>query len=259
VWWNNGECHGHRGTPVAHSTDQKRGEKPPRKPGPYGIVTVIYVHGEPQMRTSEHLSGKKTRDLVASPWHSRWLGGKGMASYSGVWLGRFGSINHNARDCALVKICPSEPGAPRCTHSSHISLNRVYHRSSPTIGLRIYANTVGSPKTMRTRASSWVQPPDNGIGTPLRPTIPSFQLLSLPPSLPPPHPPTPTHQHNPTHKLQNPKTHKHKGRCRPMTRPAPRRFGAAHVALLLATVRVILAGLVSPASAHPGTIHVRRG
>jgi hypothetical protein len=120
-----------------------------------------------------------------------------MASYCGVWLGRFRSINHNARDCALVKICPSEPGAPRCTHSSRISFNRVYHRSSPTIGLRIYANTVGSPKTMRTRASSWVQPPDNGIGTPLRPTIPSFQLPSLPPSLPPTH--THTHTHTPTH------------------------------------------------------------
>jgi hypothetical protein len=130
-----------------------------------------------------------------------------MASYSGVWLGRFRSINHNARDCALVRICP------RCTHSSRISLSRVYHRSSPTIGLRIYANTVGSPKTMRTRASSWVQPPDNGIGTPLRPTIPSFQLLSLPPP-PPLHTHTPT-QPNPTHKLQNPKTHKHKGRWPP--------------------------------------------
>lgn len=194
-----------RGTPVAHNTDQKRGEKPPRKPGPYGIVTVIYVRDEPQMRTSEHLSGKKTRDLVASPWHSRWLGGTRMASYCGVWLGRFRNINHNARDCALVRICPSEPGAPRCTHSSRISLNRVYHRSSPTIRLRIYANTVGSPKTMRTRASSWVQPPDNGISTPLRPTIPPFQLLSLLPSLPPSH----THTHTNTTQHTNSKPQKH--------------------------------------------------
>jgi hypothetical protein len=128
-----------------------------------------------------------------------------MASYCGVWLGRFRNINHNARDCALVRICPSEPGAPRCTHSSRISLNRVYHRSSPTIRLRIYANTVGSPKTMRTRASSWVQPPDNGISTPLRPTIPPFQLLSLLPSLPP----SPTHTHTNTTQHTNSKPQKH--------------------------------------------------
>jgi parallel beta-helix repeat protein len=44
-----------------------------------------------------------------------------------------------------------------------------------------------------------------------------------------------------------------------MTRPASQRFGAARIALILATVCVTPVWLASPASAQGGTIHVRAG